>query len=151
MFHCLTDQAKHIHFHCPVKTQWQGRWWRGWRRWTQTVPDQGSYPVQSPDQLRSGIYDMLTFFIACYTCSSISHPQESQDIRACYIPVFYKKMCYTSVLYNTFLLYYMLCKRVLCGVLRQVLFNMLCLTFVFSHAHHGITDPLSHAPASVPS
>ena len=28
MFHCVTDQAKQISYHCPVKTNWQGRWWR---------------------------------------------------------------------------------------------------------------------------
>ena len=67
--------------------------------------------------------------------------------------------CYITVLYNrksdVFLLYNMLHNRVLWGVLRQVLFNMLCLTFAFpgrpSHFSDDTSVARSHAPTSAVS
>ena len=63
----LTDQAKHIHYHCPFKTQWQGRWWR-W--WIQTKAATLSKVQTSWDQVY--IYTP-TLSLACYICPSISH------------------------------------------------------------------------------
>ena len=78
---------------------------------------------------------------------------------ACYMTLLYNRnsaieQCYVTLFLLCNMLYNMLYKRMLCGVLWQVLFNM-CLTFVFpglpSHARDDPSVSLSHAPTSMPS
>ena len=54
---CLTDQTVQFHCHCPVKTQWQGRWWLWHRGAGNARPRQ----LPCPDEQESGIYSHANF------------------------------------------------------------------------------------------
>ena len=72
MFQCLTDQVKQINCLCPVKTQWQGLWWR---RWCQTKAATLSRLVGIRYMSHANFFPQhVTYAPVYYVFALINHP-----------------------------------------------------------------------------
>ena len=163
MLNCLTDQVKKFYCRCPVKTQWQGRWWLKWCQpkaaSLSRLADQ-AYIRGIPELPIDRLFNRLCRFkVDSFSVTTIvKFRRESRflDILEINSLISHKK-CYITqkvfglviwhvtqhfdiynMLYNTFSVILhgiQHCNnRVLWGVQRQVLFSMLCLAFTESHS-----------------